>query len=308
MSEIIVLGSLNMDLVVRAERMPSPGETVRGEGFTTVPGGKGANQAAAAAKLGAEVWMVGRVGADDFGRTMLANLVAQGIETSCVTTDPGAPSGVALITLDAEGENTIVVAPGANNCVTMGDVRDAAHLLEGAGFLVMQLEIPLDVVRGAISIAHDRGVPVVLNAAPAARVDSGFLRDVDYLVVNMLEAQLLAGESVIDLPSAARAARTLHRMGPPVVVVTMGAQGAYLFNEQQSLHLPAHRVEVVDTTAAGDAFVGGFVVALQRGYPLAEAVRYGTCAGTCATMRLGAQTSLPSPAQVQALYEAGCAY
>lgn len=305
MGNVVVLGSLNMDLVVRTERIPRPGETVHGLDFHTVPGGKGANQAAAASRLGAQVRMLGRVGQDAFGDEMLRNMHAQGVDVSRVRRDPAAPSGIALITVQADGNNSIVVAAGANGQVTAQDVDDAADLLAGASCLVMQFEVPLAVVRHAIARASALGVRVVLNPAPAYPVDAAYLQGVYCLVVNETEAETLTGLSVAGMDSARQAAQALHALGVPVVIVTLGAEGALLLAEGLFTHVPARQVQVVDTTAAGDAFIGGLVASLERGLPLAEAVRYATCAGSLATTVLGAQTSLPLQAAVDAFYREG---
>jgi len=296
---------LNMDLVVRAERIPRPGETVHGHGFTTIPGGKGANQAAAAARLGASVEMIGRVGADSFGPALLRNLRDQGVGVSRVRTDPQAPTGTAMIVVDARGENSIVVAPGANGRVCLEDLEAARDLLAMSQYLIMQFEIPLEVVRAAIRLARELGLRVILNPAPAYSVEEGFLEGIYCLVVNESEAHLLTGIEVKDLAAAREAGRALLARGVGVSAVTLGANGALLVTSEGGVHVPARRVEVVDTTAAGDAFVGGLTVALLRRYDLAEAVRYATCAGTLATTVLGAQTSLPSAERVQAFYEGG---
>jgi len=303
--DIVVLGSLNMDLIVRTARIPRPGETVHGYGFTTVPGGKGANQAAAAARLGAHAIMVGRVGQDAFGDALLDNMLMQGVETGYILRDRQEPSGIALIQIQDDGNNSIVVAPGANGRVSTADVDRATELIWGASFLVCQFEVPLPAVRHALEIAASKGVPVVLNPAPAYAVDSAFLQGVYCLVVNETEAELLSGVPVTDLASARKAGVELQALGVPVVVVTLGAEGALLVAEGKPRHVPARRVQVVDTTAAGDAFVGGLVASLDRGLDLPDAVRYATCAGTLATTVLGAQTSLPDKAAVDAFYREG---
>jgi ribokinase len=302
MGDVIVLGSLNMDLVVRTEHIPRPGETVHGEDFVTIPGGKGANQAAAIARLGARVEMIGRVGGDAFGRVLRENMAGMGVGVDYVIEDAGAPSGIAMIEVDAHGENTIVVAPGANGRVTLDDVRAAADLFARARYLVMQFEIPLDTVRGAITLAREMNLPVILNPAPAYPLNADFVQGVHYLVVNETEAQTLTGLPVDSIDAACVAGDALRAMDVPVVIVTLGAQGALLVTEQGAEHVPARAVKVVDTTAAGDAFVGGLTAALLEGYTLPDAVRYATCAGTLATTVLGAQTSLPSREQVQAFY------
>ena len=305
MTDIVVLGSLNMDLVVRAQHIPRPGETVRGEQFSTIPGGKGANQAAAAARLGAKVEMIGRVGADSFGPILLDNMRAQGVGVSHVLADPDAPSGIAMIILDAEGENSIVVAPGANGRVSLEDVEAARDLLRQGRYLIMQFEIPLDVVRDAMKLAGQLGLQVILNPAPAYPAEPELLLGARYLVANESEAQTLTGIEVINLAVARRAGSALLEMGLPHVILTLGADGALLLTSEEVVHVPARKVKVVDTTAAGDAFIGGLAVALLKGFTLVEAVRYATCAGTLATTVLGAQTSLPSASRVQAFYEGG---
>lgn len=306
MSDVIVLGSLNMDLVVRVGHIPRPGETVLGRDFVTVPGGKGANQAAAAARLGVRVEMLGRVGHDAFGEAMLANLCAQGVGTAHVRRDPSAPSGIALITVDENGENAIVVAPGANGRVSLQDLEEAREALCQARFLVMQFEVPLEVVQAAIHMASKMGVRVILNPAPAQPVSPSFFQGVYCLVANETEAEILTGVAVRDLVSAAQAGQTVRLWGVPNVIITLGAEGAMLCADEGNLHVPARHVEVVDTTAAGDAFIGGLVAALLKEMPWPEAVRYATCAGTLATMVLGAQTSLPDAARVEAFFREGC--
>ncbi len=302
MADVVVLGSLNMDLVVRTDRIPRPGETIHGDDFRTIPGGKGANQAAAAAKMGARVEMVGRVGQDSFGPALLDNMRAQGVGVAHVRMDADAASGIALITVDAAGENTIVVAPGANGRVDIEDLAAARDLLAGARYLIMQFEIPLPVVRAAIVMARELGARVILNPAPAYTVEPGFLEGVHCLVANETEAERLTGAPVTDLASAERAGRALLALGIPVAIITLGAQGALLVTAEGAVHVPARAVQAVDTTAAGDAFIGGLTAALLRGYPWPEAVRYATCAGTLAATVLGAQTSIPTAAQVDAFY------
>jgi len=302
MPDIVVLGSLNMDLVVRTERMPRPGETVRGEDFTTVPGGKGANQAAAAARLGATVEMVGCVGGDAFGPVLLDNLRRQGVGVSHVRVDEEVATGTAVIIVDGAGENSIVVTAGANGRVSPRDVEDARPLLGSARYLMLQLEVPLDTVSLAARTAAEIDLPVILNPAPAHTIEPDLLENVEHVIVNEHEAEFLTGITVADLDSAERAGRTLLEMGARAATVTLGARGALAVNATGVYHAPARKVRVVDTTGAGDAFVGGFAVALLRGFALPEALRYATCAGTLATTVLGAQTSLPSADQVAAFY------
>jgi ribokinase len=299
--KITVVGSLNMDLIVSAPRIPGPGETVIGGGFHTAAGGKGANQAVAAARLGAQVNMVGRVGDDTYGQVQLSNLAADGVDTTFVTVDPKAHTGVALITVDDVGENSIVVSPGANWHVSATNVEAAKAAISGADMLLLQLETQPEVVTRAIELAARHDVPVVLNPAPARPVPPELLAQVTYLIPNESETALLSGQPVADLGSAQAAARKLREMGVGTVVLTLGGKGAFLVAQKQEKHVPAFAVEVVDTTAAGDAFVAGFAVAVASGKPLLEAVRFATATGGLATTKLGAQPSLPTLAEVKRL-------
>jgi len=296
-----VVGSLNMDLIVSASRIPAPGETIIGHGFHTAAGGKGANQAVAAARLGAQVSMVGRVGDDAYGQAQLSNLAADGVDTTFVKVDPETHTGVALITVDDAGENSIVVSSGANWQMSAADVDDAEVAIAGADMLLLQLETRSEVVARAVELAARHGVPVVLNPAPARPLPPELLAQVTYLIPNEGETALLSGQPVTGLDSAGAAARTLRQMGIGTVVLTLGGQGAFLFAEGQKEHVPAFPVEVVDTTAAGDAFVAGFAVAVASGQPLGEAVRFAAAAGALATTKLGAQPSLPTLEEVNKL-------
>ncbi|TEU14504.1 MAG: ribokinase [Anaerolineales bacterium] len=298
-AKIAVVGSLNMDLVVRAPHMPIPGETVIGSDFRTIPGGKGANQAVAAARLGAEVTMIGRVGDDDFGRAQLRNLGELGIDTTHVIVDPEAATGIALITLDASGQNSIVLASGANMRLAREDINAAQVTIVQSDVLVLQLESPLEVVTYAIDIAHAEGVKVILNPAPARPLPEETLARLDYLIPNESETALLTGIEVTDIHSAKEAAERLREEGVGTVILTLGARGAFLVSAEESVHVPGYKVEVVDTTAAGDAFVGGLAVALAQGQNLAEAARYANAAGALAVTRLGAQPSLPTRQEVE---------
>jgi len=293
-ARVTVVGSLNMDLVVRAPRIPRPGETIIGGEFRTVPGGKGANQAVAAARLGAQVAMVGRVGGDAFGGLLLENLAAAGVDHTFVTRDPQAATGVALIEVDDAGQNSIVVVSGANMRLAPADVEAAAAAIGVADVLLLQLESPLETVTRAAQVAHARGVTVILNPAPARPVPAGLLGLVDVLIPNESETALLTGLPVGDQEEAQAAAAALRRMGVATVILTLGERGALLAYEGGAELFPAFDVTPVDTTAAGDAFVGGLAVALAEGRPLREAVRWGNAAGALATTRLGAQPSLPT--------------
>jgi len=300
-AHVVVVGSLNMDLVVRAPRIPAPGETLLGGEFHTVPGGKGANQAVAAARLGARVSMVGRLGADDFATQLLANLEADGIDHSAVIQDASTTTGVALIVVADDGQNSIVVASGANMQVTPDDVDAAAETIAAADVLLLQLEIPLDAVQRAAEIAHEHGVPVVLNPAPARDLPADLLSRVDVLIPNESETALLTGLPVDTRAELEAAARTLLDRGISTAILTLGARGAMLATGSEVEIIPTFKVQPVDTTAAGDAFVAGFSVALAEGKPVAEAVRWGNAAGALAATRLGAQTSLPRRAELEQL-------
>ncbi len=288
---IVVVGSLNIDLVVRTPRHPRPGETIIGGKFQTFPGGKGANQAVAAARAGAQVIMIGRVGADAFGIDLLEALVRDGVDTTHVLRDDQAPSGVALITVDTAGQNAIVVVPGANARLSPGDVERAQDAFAGAGALLLQLESPPEVVQRAIELANAHGVLVILNPAPARPLDAALLAGVDYLIPNEHELFLLAELDAAEEIDAAVA--RLRARGARHVIVTLGGNGAVAFCGEQKIIVPAHRVSVVDTTAAGDAFVGAFAVALCEGKKVEDAVRWANAAGALAVTRAGAQPSLP---------------
>lgn len=299
MADIVVIGSLNMDLVVSAERAPEAGETLPAEGFQTIPGGKGANQAAAAGKLGASVEMAGRVGKDAFGQQMRANLESLGVGTSLVLTDPETASGTALIVVDRRGENRILIVAGANGRVSSADLDAAAGVISAAKLVILQFEIPMPVVEYAASLACRSGAGVILNPAPAYPIPPGLLKDIKYLILNESEAGALTGAPVEDLHSAGRAASRLIGQGAGAVILTLGARGALLALPGHTRHFPARKVDPVDTTAAGDAFVGAFACRLAQGASLDDAVRYAVAAGTLTVTRFGAQTSLPSRPELE---------
>ncbi|MDD5370535.1 MAG: ribokinase [Anaerolineaceae bacterium] len=293
MSEIVILGSLNMDLVVKSSRIPGAGETLSGEEFQTIPGGKGANQAAAITRLGGEVAMVGRVGRDAFGEKLTQNLEVMGVDAGHIRVDTQTSTGVALIIVEASGENRIIIIPGANGKMDSSDVQSAANLIRNARLLILQLEIPLETVTEAIVLAHQYSIPILLNPAPAYPLSDEILSKVTYLILNETEARMLTSQPVTNQASAEQAAKTLLTHGVQVVVLTLGAQGALLSTSQGTTMIPAFPVKAVDTTAAGDAFIGGFAVSLLRGKNLPENVRYGNAAGGLAATKFGAQTSLP---------------
>lgn len=295
---VVVVGSVNMDLVFRTPRMPAAGETITGDGFQQVPGGKGANQAVAAARQGAAVSFVGVIGDDSFGRLAIDALARERVVTTHVYVDPAAASGVAGIFVDRRGENSIVLAPGANAVLTEDQVVAAASAIAGADYLVCQLESPMTSVARAIAIARQNGVRVVFNPAPAAPLPDGLLASVDYLILNETEAAQLTGLVVGDRASAAAAAAGLLARGVGAVLLTMGAGGVIVATPGHERFIPAVKVEAVDTTAAGDTFVGALTVAIGRGLGLDAAVTEAQHAAALAVTRMGAQTSIPTRAEL----------
>jgi ribokinase len=297
---LVVVGSSNTDMVIKSARLPRPGETVTGGHFYMAAGGKGANQAVAAARLGAHVTFVARVGTDMFGSQAIDNYDNEGIDTELIIRDPDHPTGVALILVDEQGENLIAVASGANHAMCKADVDRAVPRIREADALLLQLEIPVEVVTYAAHLAAQAGIPVILDPAPAPEqpLPPELLRDVTYLTPNESEAERLSGIPVRDEASARQAAEKLLAAGPKNVIITLGAQGALVATGQQMEHVPGFRVEAQDCTAAGDAFNAGLAVAIAQGKPLREAVRYGHLVAGLSVTRLGAQPSLPTAAEV----------
>ena len=293
MKRIVVIGSTNTDMVVKAERIPAPGETILGGRFLMNPGGKGANQAVAAARLGGEVTFVAKVGDDLFGREAKGLFVKEGIRTEHVMTDPQEPSGVALIMVDAKGENCISVASGANGALMPEDLAAARKEIEQAGLILMQLETPVETVLRAAQWASAKGVPVLLNPAPACALPAALLGCVNLITPNENEAERLTGVAVEDEAGARAAAIALCAKGVKRVVITMGAKGAFVYEDGKGLTVPAFKVDAVDTTAAGDVFNGALAVALTEGMALAEAVTFSAKAASISVTRMGAQASAP---------------
>lgn len=298
---ITVVGSVNMDLVFRVPRMPAVGETLHGHEFRQIPGGKGANQAVAAARQGANVSFVGAVGDDGFGSTSRQGLADEGIELQHLATIPATATGVAGILVSDSGDNSIVLAAGANACVGVAQVEAAEAAIAAARYLLCQLETPLESVTAAIALARRHGSGVILNPAPAQPLEDSLLQQVDYLVVNETEAAQLSGLPVTDADSARLASQKLLQRGAGTVLLTMGGDGALITTPAGSALIPAVRVEVVDTTAAGDTFTGAFAVALANGQSATDAVREAQYAAALAVTKLGAQTSIPRRADVLAL-------
>jgi ribokinase len=298
MSSILVVGSLNADLVVRSPRFPGPGETISGEDLQVIPGGKGANQAVAAARLGAKVSMCGRVGRDNFGDFLLDNLKSNHVDTASVQR-ADASTGTAIIVVDSDGQNSIVLSPGANGKVTPVDVDHASF--QAGGLVLLQLEIPIPTVLHAAQRARESGMRVVLNPAPARSLPDELIALVDFIIPNESELQLLTGMNVSDIPSAERAGHALLQRGAKKVIVTLGEKGALIVEQEASKQVDTFKIDVVDTTAAGDAFIGGFATKLLESATLPEAVRFGCACGALATTRFGAQPSMPTREEVEKL-------
>ncbi len=303
-ANVVVIGSLNMDLVTRAPRLPVGGETLIGHSFATVSGGKGANQAVAAARLGAQVAMVGCVGNDDYGVQLRDALLAEQIDCQAVSTVDGS-SGVALIVVDDNSQNAIVIVAGANGAMTPAVIDRFDAVLQAADVIICQLEIPDATVGHALKRARALGKIVILNPAPASRpLPADWFAAIDYLIPNESEAAALSGMPVDSLQTAESAASRLIAMGAGKVIVTLGAQGSLFANGQGFEHFPAPKVQAVDTTAAGDTFVGGFAAALASGQSEASAIRYGQIAAALSVTRAGAQPSIPTISDVKAFASA----
>jgi ribokinase len=294
-----------MDLVVQTPVLPAPGQTVLGGPFATFPGGKGANQAVAAARAGAGVSMVGCLGDDAYAAVLRSGLEGEGIDVDNVLERQGVSSGVALIAVAPDGQNTIIVASGANAALAPEDVERAERAIADADALLLQLEVPLPAIARAAEIAREHATTVILNPAPAQPLPREILAAADFLIPNETEAASLAGVTPVDWETADAAARRLQEQGPPSVLITLGSRGALLRHAGQSHRQPAYNVTAIDATAAGDAFVGAFSVALAQGLPAREAVRFGAAAGALATTVAGAQPSLPLRAEIDRLIKAG---
>ena len=304
MADVVVVGSVNMDLVAVAPHIPQPGQTVLGSDFATIPGGKGANQAVAAARLGAHVALIGRLGDDPFAHTLRRGLEAESVDCRHLLPTPGIASGVALIVVSQDGENAICVAGGANARLSPEDIERAAPAIAGAKVCVLQLEVPLETAACAAAVARRHGVAVILDPAPAPAALPPALFDVDILTPNESEATRLLGMPTLE-GGPALVAERLRARGARAVVLKLGGDGCYLSAPGVEERFPAYAVRVVDTTAAGDAFTGALAVAWAEGQPLREAVAFAGAAGALACTRFGAQPSAPTRTEVQALLASG---
>ena len=296
--KVVVVGSFMMDLVIKAERRPQKGETLIGQQFGMFGGGKGNNQAIAAVRLGGDVTMVGRLGMDSFGDTLMDALVEEGVEIRFIVRDAEVGTGVGSPVIDADGDNSIIIVPRANMRLSAADVDRAASAISDSDVLLLQLEVPIAASQRAAEIAKSSGTKVILNPAPAQDLPDSFLAQVDILTPNQVEAELLSGVEVSDSEGAERAARILLDRGGSAVILTLGEGGALLLKDGLTTSIPAYRVNVVDTTAAGDAFCGALATALARGEALEDAVVFANAAGALAVTVLGAAPSMPTVKQI----------
>jgi ribokinase len=298
MGKIVVVGSSNTDMVIRVPSIPKPGETVLGGDFFSAAGGKGANQAVAAARSGGQVTFLACVGEDDLGRRAVEGFLRDGINTDHVKRVKDSPSGVALIFVDHAGENSIAVAPGANDRLDADYVRQLSDVIASADVLLLQLEIPIETVKVAAEIAYNADTRVVLNPAPARPLDESLLRQVSVLTPNETEAELLTGIEISDEQSLFSAATVLREKGVDAVLITLGARGVYVATENDHVLLPAYKVTPIDSTGAGDVFNGALAASLSEGGDLFEAVRFASAAAAISVTRLGAQPSAPKHEEI----------
>lgn len=292
-STILVVGSSNTDMIIKTIEFPKSGETVMGGKFMMNPGGKGANQAMAAKRLGGKVTYVGKIGDDIFGQQSINLMKTEGINLNYLKIDTKNPSGVALITINSKGENTIVVAPGSNKELTCDDIDQTIFDLGDISIILMQLEIPLDIVVYIVSIAKKKGIKVILNPAPAIELPSNLFKGLHIITPNETEAEKLTGIQILNEKSARKAAMVLKEKGVEIVVITLGAAGAYLLSEDYAGIIDSPIVEVVDTTAAGDTFNGALAVAISEGKEIRKAVEFACQAASMSVTKIGAQSSIP---------------
>ena len=292
-SRIIVVGSMNMDMVVRTSHIPKPGETVLGDKFFMNPGGKGANQAVTVSRLGGEVSFIGRIGSDVFGKQANQLFDEEGIDTSKLIEDEDSPSGIALITVEETGENSIVVAPGANANLGTDDIKPMFEELDNRAILLMQLEIPYKTVKYAAEKAKEKSMLVIINPAPANHSLSSIYHLIDILTPNVSEAEILSGLTISDMNDVKKAAIKLVSQGVRSVIITLGANGALVYDQEEFVHIKSPHVNVVDTTAAGDVFNGALAVGIAEGKTLVDAVNFACQSAAVSVTKLGAQSSIP---------------
>lgn len=302
LSEIIVVGSTNMDMVVKTTHIPLPGETVLGGTFLLNPGGKGANQAVAAARLGGRVAFITKIGNDIFAKQSIQLFDDEEINTDGVLADADHPSGIALITVDEVGENSIVVAPGANAHLSVQDVIVKLSDYSDAKIILLQLEIPMETVEAVLKYAHEKGILVMVNPAPVNKKILDLFPFIDILTPNEKEAEMLSGITITSIETAILAAEEIRKKGVKTVIITLGKLGAILVNEEGAQHIPSPQVTAIDTTAAGDVFNGAVTVYLAEGKSLQEAVSFACKAAAIAVTRLGAQSSIPYRKEVLLTY------
>jgi ribokinase len=302
MSRIAVIGSINTDMVVRSTEIPKPGQTLMGHSFITTGGGKGANQAVAAARLGGEVSLIAKIGADAFGEISLESFKKEKINTSHIYTDQNAPSGIAIIVVDDKGENIIVVAPGANALLSEDDIQKAEEAIKNANIILFQLEIPINTVAAGVQLAKEHNRTVMLNPAPASAIPADILQHIDIITPNQTEALALTGITVNDIFTAQQACDTLHAKGISIVIITMGEKGAYLSSGNEKRMVGGYNAgKAIDTVAAGDTFCGGLAIGIAEGKSLYEAIQFANAAAALSVTKAGAQASIPFREQVTTL-------
>ncbi|MGB9595429.1 MAG: ribokinase [Candidatus Poribacteria bacterium] len=297
--KITVIGSSNTDLIATVPRLPSPGETVMGIDFIVAPGGKGANQAVAIARIGGDVTFIAKIGIDDNGKRSLENFKKDGINTDFVFQTDEAPSGVALIFVDKNGENMLVPVPGANGKLTLDDIEKARTAIENTDIIVLQLEVPLETVEYAIKIAYKVNVPIVLNPAPGRKLDSDLIKMVTYITPNETEAEILTDIKVTDDNTAKETGERLLQLGAKTAIITLGKRGAMVVNKDGNQLVPAFQVDAIDATAAGDAFTGGFAFAIATGKDIISSVKFGNAVAGLTVTKMGAQPSMPKKDELE---------
>lgn len=300
MNKLVVLGSVNADHVLRVPAFPRPGETLHGRDYQVIPGGKGANQAVAAARLNADIGFIACVGDDAFGITIRESFKCDGINIAGVKMQPNCPTGIAMIQVSASGENTICLSPEANEYLTAARIEPDIVRIREARFLLMQLETPLEGIERAAREAKAHQTSVILNPAPARALPDSLLSCIDVITPNETEAEVLTGITVTDNQTAQLAANELHRKGIEIVLITLGAKGVWLSQNGRGQLIPGYRVDAVDTTAAGDTFNGALVTGLLENMSLESAIRFAHAAAAISVTRFGAQTSIPTRAEVDA--------